>query len=198
MKIFSLIPALTALLLAALAELNVRAAVLELQPGDHVALIGNALAERMQHDGHWETLLHQRFPQHRLVVRNLGWSADEVDVKTELVITEPSYSAGDKLLRSRPRSRNFGTPDAHLAHSQATVVLAFFGFNESFAGPAGVAKFKADVEGFLAHTAKQNYSGKGAPKVVLVSPIAHENLRDPNFRRRGEQREFEIIHRGAR
>ena len=182
MKIFSLVPAMTALLLAALADWNVRAAVLELQPGDHVALIGNALAERMQHDGHWETLLHQRFPQHRLVVRNLGWSADEVDVKTELAITEPSYSAGDKLLRSRPRSRNFGTPDAHLTHSQATVVLAFFGFNESFAGPAGgVAKFKADVEGFLTHTAKQNYSGKGAPKVVLVSPIAHENLRDPNF-----------------
>jgi hypothetical protein len=28
---------------------------LELQPGDHVCLLGNALAERMQHDNHWET-----------------------------------------------------------------------------------------------------------------------------------------------
>lgn len=180
-KLSAFVFAVVALALGAVAHSPARAAVLELQAEDHVCLIGNALAERMQHDGHWETLLQQRFSQQRLVVRNLGWSADEVDVKTELAITEPSYSAGDRVLRARPRSRNFGSPDVHLTHSKATVVLAFFGFNESFAGPAGVGKFKADVEGFLAHTAKQNYSGKGAPKVVLVSPIAHENLGDPNL-----------------
>ena len=181
MKFSALVFAAVVVALGAMTHSSAGAAVLELQADDHVCLIGNALAERMQHDGHWETLLHQRFAQLRLVVRNLAWSADEVDVKTELAITEPSYSAGDRVLRARPRSRNFGSPDAHLTHSKATVVLAFFGFNESFAGPAGVAKFKADVEGFLAHTVKQNYSGKGAPKVVLVSPIAHENLGDPNF-----------------
>lgn len=154
---------------------------LELQPGDHVCLIGNALAERMQHDNHWETLLHQRFPKHNLVVRNLAFTADEVDLKTEITIENSSYSKGDKVLPARLRSQNFGSPDQHLAFSKATVVLAFFGFNESFAGPAGVAKFKADLAHFIDHTRKQNYSGGGAPRLALVSPIAHENLGNPNL-----------------
>lgn len=154
---------------------------LELQPGDHVCLIGNALAERMQHDNHWETLLHQRFPKHNLVVRNLAFTADEVDIKTELVIENSSYSKGDKVLPARLRSQNFGSPDQHLAFSKATVVLAFFGFNESFAGPAGLAKFKDDLAYFIDHTRQQNYSGGGAPRIALVSPIAHENLGNPNL-----------------
>lgn len=154
---------------------------LELQPGDHIALIGNALAERMQHDNHWETLLHQRFPKHNLVVRNLAFTADEVDIKTEITIENSSYSKGDKVLPARLRSQNFGSPDQHLAFSKATVVLAFFGFNESFAGPAGIAKFKADLAHFIEHTRKQNYSGAGAPRLALVSPIAHENLGNPNL-----------------
>jgi len=154
---------------------------LQLQPGDHIALIGNALAERMQHDNHWETLLHQRFPRLNLVVRNLAFTADEVDIKTEISIENSSYSKGDKVLPARLRSQNFGSPDQHLAFSKATVVLACFGFNESFAGPAGVAKFKADLAHFIEHTRKQNYSDAGAPRLALVSPIAHENLGNPNL-----------------
>src|SRR5690242_18805871 len=51
---------------------------LTLQKGDHVVLIGNTLAERMQYFGNFETLLHSRFPDLELVVRDLGWSADEL------------------------------------------------------------------------------------------------------------------------
>ena len=42
---------------------------LELAQGNKIVLIGNALAERMQYFGHWETLLHSRFPRLELVVR---------------------------------------------------------------------------------------------------------------------------------
>src|SRR5262245_875841 len=49
-----------------------------LQPGDHVCIIGNTLADRMQHDGWLETALYARFPTHNLTVRNLGFSGDEV------------------------------------------------------------------------------------------------------------------------
>jgi hypothetical protein len=57
-----------------------RPKALELRDNDHICLIGNTLAERMQFPGHnhWETLLYQRFPKHNLVVRNLSWPADEV------------------------------------------------------------------------------------------------------------------------
>ena len=139
------------------------AAPLEIREGDHICLIGNTLAERMQFPGHnhWETLLHQRFPKHRLVVRNLSWSADEVAL--------------------RPRADGFGTPDEHLTFSKADVVIAFFGFNESFAGEAGLPKFKEDLEAWIKHTKAQSYNGKGAPRIALVSPIAAEDLGNANL-----------------
>ena len=54
------------------------AAPLELAKGDHVCIIGNTLAENMQHHGWLETYLQHRFPDRELVVRNLGFSGDEI------------------------------------------------------------------------------------------------------------------------
>ena len=59
-------------------------AKLELKKGDHICIIGNTLAERMQHDGWLETLIQARFPEHELVFRNLGYSADEVRLDKRL------------------------------------------------------------------------------------------------------------------
>ena len=39
-----------------------REATLEIREGDHISIIGNTLAERMQYFGYFETLLHARFP----------------------------------------------------------------------------------------------------------------------------------------
>lgn len=144
----------------------VRAAVaqspaLALNPGDHVALIGNALPDRMQHTGHLETLLVTKFPKHQLVFRNLA-------------------AAGDEVV-TRHRSENFGTPDEWLTRVKADVILAFFGYNESFKGADGLPKFRTDLDKWLKDTKAKNYSGKGAPRLVLFSPIAAEKHRDPNF-----------------
>jgi azurin len=150
------------LLVLAFAAVTSRAAEpLELRSGDHIAVIGNTLADRMQHAGYLEALTHQHFPQRELVFRHLGFAADELTV--------------------RPRSENFGTPDEWLTKVKADVVFAFFGFNESFKGAAGLAKFRADLEKLIADTKKANYSGKGAPRLVLFSPIAAEEYSDPNF-----------------
>ncbi len=129
---------------------------LELHENDHICIIGNTTGAQMSAPGHnhFEALLYQRFPKLNLVVRNLAWPADEVVL--------------------RPRTDGFGTPDEHLAFSKADVVIAFFGFNESFKGPAGLEQFKSDLEAWIVHTQQQNYSGKGAPRVVLVSPVAAE------------------------
>jgi putative heme-binding domain-containing protein len=162
------------------------AAKLELKPGDHICIIGNTLAERMQHDGWLETALHLRFPRHKLVFRNLGFSGDE--------------------LKLRLRSMDFGTPDQWLAgaapvpqprklvtrhgvrdnrfettNTRADVVFAFFGYNESFAGKAGLEAFKKDLADFIRHTLAQKYNGKSAPRLVLFSPIAHEDLKNRNL-----------------
>ncbi|MBI1842393.1 MAG: HEAT repeat domain-containing protein [Verrucomicrobia bacterium] len=134
---------------------------LELQPGDHVALIGNALPDRFQHDGYFESLLYAQYPKHKLVVRNLAVAGDEV--------------------ATRHRSENFGTPDDWLQRAKANVILAFFGFNESFQGYEGLDKFKTQLDKFVKDAKTKNYSGQGAPRVVLISPIAAERHRDPNF-----------------
>src|SRR6185503_5587953 len=75
----------------------------------------------------------------------------------------------------------FGTPEEWLTKVQADVVFAFFGFNESFQGTAGLPQFRTNLMNFIADTMKANYSGKGAPRLVLFSPIAAEKHDDPNF-----------------
>src|SRR4051794_4948006 len=97
---------------------------LELKAGDHVCVIGNTLADRMQHSGWLESLLHARYPEHKLVFRNLGFSGDELTV--------------------RLRSEGFGTPDEWLKKEQADVIFAFFGYNESFKGLDGLAQFRKE------------------------------------------------------
>ncbi len=52
----------------------------EISSRDHIALIGNALADRMQHFGYLETLTATRFAQHDLTFRNLGFAADQVSL----------------------------------------------------------------------------------------------------------------------
>lgn len=166
MKLKSLLAA-GALLAASLTQLF--AAAVELKPGENVALIGNGLADRMQHHGWLETLVHAKFPKHNLVFRNLAAAGDEVAGFTE----KPDA-------KFRMRSENFGSSNDWLKRVQADVVWAFFGYNESFAGDAGLAQFKTDLERVIKHTTSQNYSGKGNARLVLFSPIAAEPSNDPN------------------
>src|SRR5216684_4756522 len=75
---------------------------LELHKGDHISIIGNTLADRMQHDGWLETLIQSRFPKHDLVFRNLGFSGDELTL--------------------RLRSAGFGSPDEWLTRCKTDVI----------------------------------------------------------------------------
>jgi putative heme-binding domain-containing protein len=164
----------------------------ELHKGDHVCIIGNALAERMQHSSWLETLIYARYPQHDLVFRNLSYSGDEVNGYRDLYSRMRSMDFGsqDQWLAGeapipQPKKLN---PDApvrknrfELTNTQADVVFAFYGYNESYAGAAGLEKFKHDLHQFIKHTLAQRYNGKSSPRLVLFSPIAHENLGDPNL-----------------
>ena len=132
----------------------------------------------MQYEGWLDTLLHARFPRHDLVIRNLGFSGDEV--------------------ATRLRSKNFGTPDEWLSgvgeaiggyqenrlestNTKADVIFAFFGYNESYAGEAGLPAFRQQLDEWITHTLAQKYNGKSAPRIVLFSPIAHEDLHNPDL-----------------
>jgi glucose/arabinose dehydrogenase len=129
---------------------------LQVKPGDRIALIGNMLLERSQHFGFLETLLHQRLPEHQLVIRHLGWPADTVGLQ--------------------PRPDNFADVDQHLFHEKADIVLAAFGFNESFDGPDGVDDFRSGLREYVAKLKATAFNDQGGPKIVLLSPIANENI----------------------
>ncbi|MCX6839860.1 MAG: GDSL-type esterase/lipase family protein [Verrucomicrobia bacterium] len=133
---------------------------LELKPGTRIALIGNSLFDRMRDDGQFEALMHQRFAKEKLVFRNLSWSADEVAL--------------------RPRPDGFGDLNQHLTEHQADVILAAFGFNESFKGEKGLAEFETLLKACLIELKSHRYNGTSEPKIVLVSPTAaekpHEHL----------------------
>ncbi|MCA9091282.1 MAG: hypothetical protein KDA90_21920, partial [Planctomycetaceae bacterium] len=129
---------------------------LELRHGDRIALIGNTLFDRAQHFGHVEALIQQKYPDNELVVRNLSWSADTIALQ--------------------PRPENFADVEQHLKHERADVILAAFGFNESFAGEEGLPQFREQLARYLRHLKSHAYNGTSAPRVVLVSPIANENI----------------------
>jgi len=127
---------------------------LTLNPGDHIAILGNALPDRMQHDGYLETLIYARYPKADLVFRNLSAAGDEV--------------------ATWHRVEGFGSREDWLRRVKADVIFAFYGFNESFKGDAGLPQFKKDLDAFLKEMAEKNFSGKGKVRVVLFSPIAVE------------------------
>src|SRR6478736_1064410 len=144
--------------------------MLEIHKGDHIAIVGSGLAERQQHQGWFESLIHQAYPDAALTVRNLGFSADEINVHPRSMDVPPtewflSMKKGDSLAPGNPKvvyraGADFG----------ADVILAYWGFNESFRGPEGLEEFKRNLGDYLGKQLAANYSGHGAPRIVLFSP----------------------------
>ena len=108
-----------------------------------------------------ETYIHALHPDLELTFRNLAFPGDE--------------------LKTRPREDNFGNPDEWLSKSQSDVVFAFFGYNEAFKGPDGLEGFRKDLTEVIDGMLAQKYNDKSAPRIVMFSPIAHENLNSRNL-----------------
>jgi len=128
-----------------------------LEKGDHVVYVGNTLADRMQHHAWLETFIHAIHPEHDLTFRNLGFPGDEV--------------------KTRSRSENFGSADQWLTKTNANVLFCFFGYNEAFRGADGLPRFRTDLGEMIDGMLAQKYDGESTPRLVVFSPIAHENLR---------------------
>ena len=129
---------------------------LKLEERDRIALIGNTLFDRMRDFGHFEAVLQQAHPDLNLIVRNLAWSADEIDLQ--------------------PRPDNFADTEQHLTAMKADIIIAAFGFNESFGGKKELSSFETRLANYLLNLRSKSYNGKSAPSVILISPIANENV----------------------
>ena len=154
MTFLSRLPILILILFGA----RLRAEPLRVEKGDSIVILGNTFAERMQLFGYFETFLHSRFPDHQLRVRNMGWSADEVDM--------------------RMRPGGFPEQFAELEEHRADLLFLCFGLNESFQGAAGLDHYKAELGKFLKELQGRKFNGESAPRIVLVSPIPFEDLGD--------------------
>ncbi len=131
------------------------------QKGDVVAILGNGLPDRMQHDGWFETLLQSQLGAEQVRFRNMSTSGDRPD--------------------SFPRSKGHVSMTQYLQHVKADVVFAFFGYNESFDGVAKADEHRKKLVDFVRRTRGSKANGKSFPRIVLFSPIAHEDLRNPNL-----------------
>ncbi|HEX8913483.1 MAG TPA: PVC-type heme-binding CxxCH protein, partial [Humisphaera sp.] len=58
--------------------------------------------------------------------------------------------------------------------------FAFFGYNESFAGADKADEHRKKLVDFVRRTRGTKANGKSFPRIVLFSPIAHEDTRNPN------------------
>ncbi|MEN8848521.1 MAG: PVC-type heme-binding CxxCH protein [Akkermansiaceae bacterium] len=129
------------------------------QKGDTIAIIGNSLAERMQHDGWMEALIQAEQPGMNLSFRNMSLSGDRAN--------------------QYPRSKGFTPMPAYLQEVGADVIIAMFGYNESF--DTSPADYTEQLSGLVQNLRKAQPNGKSFPRIILASPIAHENLRDKNL-----------------
>ncbi len=150
---------------------------------DHIVLIGNNLPSRMMNFGYFETEMQLRYPDSTLFIRNMGDGGNTPGFRPHSARNSPWAFPGAEKFQTEYANDSgsighFPTEDEWLTDLGADIIIAFFGYSESFQGAEGVKNYKDELHAFIEHTKKQKYNGETAPKLVLVSPIAFENLSD--------------------
>ncbi|MEZ5040158.1 MAG: c-type cytochrome [Saprospiraceae bacterium] len=156
---------------------------LKINKGDHIVLIGNNLGSRMMNYGHFETEMQLRYPDSLLYIRNMCDGGNTPGFRPHSGRVSPWAFPGaerfqTELAHPSGSEGHFETPDQWITRLEADVILAFFGYNESFQGPEGLENYKAELEAFILHTLSQKYNGDTPPRLAIVSPIAFEDLSD--------------------
>lgn len=141
-----------------------------IQPGDHVAIVGNTFADQLRIHGYLETRLLQHTGKNPVSIRNLGWGGD--------------------MLMARDRPTGFPTEQSTLLAHKTDVIIACFGMGESFAGEKGVEQFTSQLEAFIASHAGKSYNGHSDVRMILVSPIACEDVGELTQARQKRNREL--------
>lgn len=157
--------------------------LLKITKNSHIILIGNNLGSRMMNYGYFETEMQIRYPDSLLFIRNMCDGGDTPGFRPHAGRVSPwAFPGADKfqteLAHPSGSEGHFETPDQWLTRLKADIIIAFFGYNESFQGEQGLENYKAELDAFIKHTLSQTYNGKSIPQLAIVSPIAFENLSD--------------------
>ncbi len=153
---------------------------LDFNKGSHIVLVGNNLGSRMMDYGHFETELHVRYPDSLLYIRNMSDPGNTPGFRPHSGRPSPWAFPGaedfqTELANNSGSEGHFESPDEWLARHKADIIIAFFGYNESFQGEQGLENYKAELDAFIKHTLRQSY-GDSAARLAIVSPIAFEDL----------------------
>ena len=154
-----------------------------LRKAPHISLIAGNLVSREMNYGYFETELHRRYPDSLLFVRNMCDGGDTPGFRPHASRKKPWAFPGAEKFQSEyakdsDSQGHFDTPDEWLTRLKTDIIIGLFGYSESFQGKAGLATYKAELDAFIKYTLSQRYNGVSAPKLVLVSPIAFEDLSD--------------------
>ena len=157
--------------------------LIQITPHSSIVLIGNNLGSRMLNYGSLETELQLRYPNDSLIIRNMCDGGDTPGFRPHSGRVSPWAFPGAEKFQSELAQNSgsegiFETPDEWLTRLEADVILAFFGYNESFEGAAGLDNYKLELDAFIKYSLKQKYNGSTPPQLVIVSPIAFENISD--------------------
>ena len=154
---------------------------LTVKKGSHIILIGNNLGSRMMNFGYFETELQLRYPDSLLYIRNMCDGGNTPGFRPHSGRPTPWAFPGaekfqNELAKSPGTEGFFEYPDQWITKHKADIIIAFFGFDESFQGRAGLENYKAELDAFIKYTLTQKYNGISAPQLTIVSPIAFEDL----------------------
>ena len=174
----------------------------DLKANDRVVFVGDGVVERDIAYNYLETMLTARYHGKGITFRNAGWSGDTVWGESRAVFgtQKDGYNSLIKVINE----------------TKPTVVFLCYGMNESFAGPAGLARFEEgynalldnvlnpakDAEHVAAPPAQSTNRRdpkdiakappvlqREVPRVVLVSPITFQTEEAPALARGGKQNE---------
>ena len=168
-------------LVAIIAFQNSKPISLQLNKGSHISLIGGNLGSRMMNYGHFETEMNLRYPDSQLYIRNMCDGGDTPGFRPHASRKSPWAFPGAEKFQTEyanpsDSQGHFETPDEWLTRLKTDVIVAFFGYSESFKGAAGLANYKAELDAFIKYSLSQKYNGNSAPQLAIVSPIAFEDL----------------------
>jgi hypothetical protein len=159
---------------------------LVINQGDSVVIIGSGMASRMNHFPHFETELFLRFPEKNIKIRNMGDEGNTPGFRPHPGRNQDdqyAFPGAKELLPKELQTASspaghFETPDQWLTRLGADTIIAFFGYNSSFAGPADLDRYKSELQAFIRHTLSQKYNGESIPQLALVSPTTVQDLSD--------------------
>ena len=154
---------------------------LQIKKGSHILMIGNNLGSRMLNYDNFETEMQVRYPDSSLFFRNMCDGGDTPGFRPHSSRNLPwAFPGAEKfqteLANNAHSEGHFESNDEWLTRLKTDVIIAFFGYNESFQGKEGLANYKAELDAFIKYTLTQKYNGVSAPQLAIVSPIAFEDL----------------------